>query len=43
MPRHENDAPNTPALKRSWQWRRAISRWLKSLTGQRQGESPAKG
>jgi hypothetical protein len=34
MPRHENDAPNTPELARSWHFRRAIVRWLKSLIGQ---------
>lgn len=36
MPRHENDAPNTPELRRQWQWRRAIARWFKSLIGQDQ-------
>lgn len=33
MPRSENDAPNTPELRRSWQWRRAIGRWLDTLMG----------
>jgi hypothetical protein len=43
MPRHENDAPNTPELRRSWQWRRAIARWLKSLVGQREPAGSIKG
>jgi hypothetical protein len=33
MPRHENDAPNTPSLRRSWQFRRALVNWFKSLVG----------
>lgn len=35
MPRGENDAPNTPELRRSWHWRRAIARWFASLLGQK--------
>ncbi len=33
LPRHENDAPNTPELRRSWHFRRALMNWLKSLVG----------
>lgn len=33
MPRHENDAPNTPELRRHWQWRRALANWFRNLLG----------
>jgi hypothetical protein len=31
MPRSEEDAPNTPALRRKWLWRRKVEAWLRSL------------
>jgi hypothetical protein len=43
MPRSENDAPNTPELRRSWQFRRAIARWFKSLIGQGETHTGLKG
>ena len=35
MPRCEDDMPNTPELRRSWQWRRAIGNWFGSLIGRK--------
>jgi hypothetical protein len=43
MPRNENDAPNTPELRRSWQWRRAIGRWLDNLIGKGEKAGQARG
>ena len=43
MPRNENDAPNTPELRRSWQWRRAIGRWLDSMIGKGEKAGQAQG
>ena len=43
MPRNENDAPNTPELRRSWQWRRAIGRWLDNLIGKGERAGQARG
>ncbi|MEZ5937455.1 MAG: GIY-YIG nuclease family protein [Hyphomonadaceae bacterium] len=33
IPRSENDAPNTPALRRKWEWRRKIESLLSGFTG----------
>ncbi len=33
MPRSEDDAPNTPQLRRSWVWRRQVEDWLRGLFG----------
>ena len=33
MPRHENDAPNTPRLRRSWIWRRQVEDFFRKLFG----------
>ena len=35
MPRCEDDMPNTPELRRSWQFRRAIGNWFGSLIGRK--------
>jgi len=43
MPRHENDAPNTASLRRSWEFRRAIADWFRSLIGRGQPRGTAKG
>lgn len=33
MPRSENDAPNTPQLRRSWIWRRQVEDFFRRLIG----------
>ncbi len=33
VPRCEDDAPTTPALRRKWEFRRAIATWFRSLFG----------
>ncbi len=33
VPRCEDDAPTTPALRRRWKFRRAIAAWFRSLFG----------
>ena len=33
MPRSEQDAPNTPQLKKSWIWRRKVEAWFRKLFG----------
>jgi hypothetical protein len=33
MPRSEDDAPNTPELRRSWIWRRKLGDFLRGLVG----------
>lgn len=33
MPRSEEDAPNTPQLRRSWVWRRKVEDWFRGLFG----------
>ncbi len=45
MPRSEEDAPRTAALRRQWMWRRKVEAWLSSLwkplTGSRNSERTA--
>lgn len=33
MPRTEDDAPNTPQLRKSWLWRRKMENWFRGLFG----------
>ena len=33
MPRSENDAPNTPQLRKSWVWRRQVEDFFRKLFG----------
>ncbi len=33
MPRSEEDAPNTPQLKKSWIWRRKMEDWFRGVFG----------
>lgn len=33
LPRCEDDAPNTPALRRKWEWRRKVAAWFAGLFG----------
>jgi hypothetical protein len=33
MPRNENDAPNTPQLRKSWIWRRQVENFFRKLFG----------
>lgn len=35
MPRCEDDAPNTPELRRKWEWRRAVAAWFAGLFGKK--------
>lgn len=43
MPRHENDAPNTPELRRWWSFRRTVANWFKSLVGKGEKKGAVKG
>lgn len=40
MPRSENDAPNTPKLRRKWLWRRHVAEWFAGLFGGRPHGQP---
>lgn len=38
MPRSADDAPTIPALRRKWEFRRALAAWLRSLFGLKEKE-----
>ena len=42
MPRSEDDAPNAPALRRKWRWRRKMNAWVAGLFAGRPGAPNAK-
>jgi hypothetical protein len=41
MPRSEDDAPNTPQLRRSWIWRRQVENFFRGLMGREKKEVAA--